>query len=226
LELEERDPANILETGRLLGFPACCIDAFAADFERCRDDQDDLNDEACRRLAATAIAARPGHPALNPLSNHELLGFYPCDMQCEAAISYATRSATALARVRPQHLGEVRRQLERPCLFWRLPFFVHFEGQMEGHRLRYRSATVNVFPDPEVADIQRLFASHLLPWLLRGDTLEVDAGVLSIWARGDTLRQWRLSGGVAPALTALEPWGVDWGELFSSGAEQPAAEAG
>ncbi len=226
LELEELDPANIHETGQLLGFPSCCIDAFAADFERCRDDQDDLNDEACRRLAATATADRPGHPALNPLSNHELLGFYPCDMQCEAAIAYATRSAAALARVRPQHLSEVRRQLERPCLFWRLPFFVHFDGRTEGDRLRYERATVNVFPDPDVADIQRLFASHLLPWLVRGDTMDIHAGELRVLAGDAVLRTWRLSGGVAPALTALEPWGPDWAQLFSSPAAQSAVEPG
>ncbi len=226
LEIEERDPANIHDTGALLGFPQCCIDAFAADFERCRDDQDDINDEACRRLAATASVDNPGHPALNPLSNHELLGFYPCDMHCEAAIAYATRTATALARVRPQHLGEVRRQLERPCLFWRLPFFVHFEGRFDGDRLRYQRATVNVFPDAEVADIQRLFASHLLPWLDRGDALEVVDGALVV-ASGDTvLRSWRLSGGVPPVLTALQPWGNDWADLLSQSSEQPVADPG
>ena len=219
LELEERDPANIHATGELLGFPSCCIDAFAADFQRCRDEQDDINDEACRRLAATASHGRLGLPALNPLSNHELLGFYPCDMRCEAALAYARRSAAALARVRPQHLSDVREQLGRSCLFWRLPFFVHFDGEVEGGRLRYRSARVNVFPDQEVADIQRLFASHLLPWLSQGDTLEVSADVLRVASGATTLREWSLAGGVAPVLTALEGWDADWSDLLATTGE-------
>ena len=216
LELEERDPANIHATGELLGFPSCCIDAFAADFQRCRDEQDDINDEACRRLAATASQGRRGAPALNPLSNHELLGFYPCDMRCAAALAYARRSAAALARVRPQHLGDVRDQLGRPCLFWRLPFFVHFDGEVERGRLHYRSARVNVFPDAEVAELQRLFASHLLPWLQRGDTLEVSAESLRVAKGPTTLREWSLAGGVAPVLTALEPWDADWADLLAT----------
>lgn len=214
MELEQSDRENVFETGKLLGFPSCCIEAFAADFERSRNDQDALNDEACRRLAATATTDRPGHPALNPLSNHELLGFYACDMRCEAATAYARRTAAALARVRRQHLVDAQRRLGRPCLFWRLPFFINFEGEAQADEIRYRKATVNVFPDAEVGQIQRLFASHLMPAISRGDRLTFDGQELTVYAGQQVVQRWGFDGTAPPLLMAFEPWNADWQDLL------------
>lgn len=223
LELEQRDPANVYDTGTLLGFPRCCIEAFAADHVRSRSDQDTLNDEACRRLAATATSDHPGHPALNPLSNHELLGFYACHMQCEAAIAYAHRNIRALARVRPQELAEVRRQLQRPCLFWRLPFFINFDGEVRGDTVFYRGATVNRFPDPAVHHIQRLFAAHLMPSILAGDRLTVGDDYVEVRRGEQVLQRWHVEGETPPILMAMAPWPAEWTALFDS-AEREAAE--
>ncbi len=190
--LEATAREDFAGSGALLGFPPCCVAAFAADFESSRRDQDTLNDDACRRVLTSA---RPGLPALNPLSDLELLGFYPCRLDCPQALAIAKRNVDALLRTRPTLLPVLRERLARPVLFWRLPFFATLPGQLEGDALVYGAdaanpqqdqARVNAFPDPAVRRVQAFFAAHLGAWLAGGDRLSVTGQGLEI-RHGDRL---------------------------------------
>lgn len=181
--LELRDRENAADCGALLGFPPCCTAAFAADFARSRQDQDTLNDDACARVLQTASLSRPGHPALNPLSHLELIGFYPCSLRCRAAVASARRTAKALATERPTLVPEISLRLQRAVLFWRLPFFVTFDrSSLVGGLLRFQGARVNAFADPVVRRAQALFAAQILPKLALGDGLRLQANALEIYA--------------------------------------------
>lgn len=151
--LERANPADIRGAGALLGFPTCCIEAFAADFERSRSDQDTVNDDACARLLAS-VPNGTGHPALDPFSDRELLGFYPCRLDCEAAIAFARANAQALMTSSPRDAADAQAALGRPIRFWRLPFFVRFSADR---------THINRFPDRTVAAIQAQFGRHILP---------------------------------------------------------------
>lgn len=202
LEAEHRE--NVEGCGRLLGFPACCIAAFAADFAVSRADQDAVNDDACRRVLVTAGPDRPGHPGCNPLSDLEMLGFYACTARCAAALALATRTAAALGQAHPEALAQARTQLCRPALFFRLPFFLVFDGSFQDGTLVYRDVQANVFPDPVVRRVQAWFAAHLLAVLGPGDRLRIGPSAVEVYAADRPIAQLPFDPRWPPLLTTWQ----------------------
>jgi hypothetical protein len=206
LELSRREDAAA--AGDLLGFPRCCIDAFAADAGRAREDQDALNDDACHRLLATAGPA--GHPALNPLADVELLGFYPCHLHCPAAIAYATRSADALARARPALIDRARTELGQPLLYFRTPFLGRLAGVWRDGGFDVHpgdgALQVNVFPDPSARAAQRLFSAALAAWLGCGERVIADATGLTLLRAGRVVGRLVAREARRPLLIVWRPW--------------------
>ncbi len=165
---QREDPRR---AGRLLQIPPCCIDAFARDCDRARHDQDTLNDDACRRVLATATPSDPGDWRLNPLANDELLGFYPCTARCPAA---AQRAGQVLAALPTEQAQRAERQLRRPALYFRLPFFATFADCWQGDHLVVDDCAVNALPDRATRTAQALFATALQTELLQAPTLHND----------------------------------------------------
>lgn len=212
--------------GRVLAIPSCCSQAFAADFARSRQDQDAVNDDATRRLLSTATPVDPAPWQLNPLSDFELLGYYPCSLQC---LPSRRRAATVYEQLRQRDFAQASSaatRLARPTLFWRLPFFAVVDGHWQlgtapadatpgpqgpqGQQgatadrpvLSYRSVRFNVFADPVVQSIQALLAAHLLPSLTGGDSLSVDQSGLTIRSGRQTIAHFSSTNGEPPLLTA------------------------
>jgi hypothetical protein len=187
-QLEASDREAIHQAGMLLGYPECCVAAFEADFARSRQQQDTLNDDATIRLLKT-VSDGPGHPALNPLSDLELLSFYPCSLRCDAAIAYAAKVAGAISSSQPNLVEPIREALQRPVLFWRLPFFATFDGDVVDGQLHYRAFTVNAFPNRLVRRIQGLLAAHLVDLLGDGDRIRIDGGTVVVLSGDRELRR-------------------------------------
>lgn len=184
LERDSRDA--IVDAGALLGFPPCCVQAFAATFERARRDQDTINDDAVRALLA-ATSDIPGRQALDPLHDLDLLAFYPCGPRCDAAMRFAARTYDALTAARPETAARARAELGDATLFWRLPFYVVLHNARgAGAGVRYDGASLHTFPDGEVARIQRLFGGLVLPALDLGDHVALEDGAIVV-SRGDAL---------------------------------------
>ncbi|MBM4344406.1 MAG: hypothetical protein FJ100_13640 [Deltaproteobacteria bacterium] len=162
---QREDPRR---AGRLLEIPPCCIDAFAADCERSRRDQDALNDDACRRVLATATADAPGDWRLNPMANAELIGFYPCSARCPAAVE---RAQAVLAAMPTAAAQAAERQLRRPVLYYRLPFFATFTDRWLGGVLQPDDCAVNAMPDAAARTAQALFAALVAHTLSTRGTL-------------------------------------------------------
>lgn len=157
--VEQQAPDDARTAGALLGFPPCCVEAFCADMHRSRVDEDTVNDDATIRVLQTA---QPGRAVLNPLSNFELLGFYPCSAHCEAATAIAERNLEALDRKRPGSAARTRERLRGTYLFFRLPFFAKVPNTPDdGGLLSLDGLLVNVFPHEPTATIQRRFAALL-----------------------------------------------------------------
>ncbi len=170
--LEHDAPDDVRAAGALLGFPPCCVEAFAIDMARSRDNDDTLNDDACLRVLATAPWHTPGDARLNPLSDLELLGFYPCTSRCPAAVAFADRVLAALAQDDPALAATLPHALAVDVVFYRLPFFVaanrphpskeaHPSAGGPGQDLPSRdwvpaaALQGNVFGQPRVAAVQR-----------------------------------------------------------------------
>jgi hypothetical protein len=167
--LEQGAREDFHGAGGLLGFPRCCVDAFAADFAHSRADQDTLNDDACRRLLASCDAP---DAAVNPLSDHELLAYYPCRLDCSASLARAHSVARALDRSRPGTGAQLPHLLGAPTVFWRLPFFGTLRGRWQDGHFELSGIDLNAFPDPEVARIQQWWARHLAGLLAPGARLQ------------------------------------------------------
>ena len=107
----------------------------------------------------------------NPLSDLELLAYYPCRLDCPASLERARAVAGALAQARPGVLPQIRQALSAPTLFWRLPFFATLEGRWQGGEFELDGLTVNAFPEPAARAVQGLWARHLAGLLSPGTRL-------------------------------------------------------
>jgi hypothetical protein len=204
-DLERSHPADVYRSGELLSIPACCVEAFAADAKRSRADQDTVNDDACKRLLRS-VPNGTGHPALDPLSDLELLGFYPCSLTCEAAVSRAREVYRALLQVSPQSAAGVRLRLGRPTLFFRLPFFAHIVEQTNDDRAL---CVVNCLPGKTVRSAQRLFGTALATFTAGTEQLTVDrqTDAITLTAIGrDKPKKWLFRREAAPVVTHYKPW--------------------
>jgi hypothetical protein len=208
--LESTRREDVAGAGELLGFPPCCVAAFAQDFETSRRDQDTLNDDATRRLLTSAGRQdegwHTGEAALNPLSDLELLGFYPCRLDCPRALAQARRNVLALLQSRPQLEVPVRERLARAVLFWRLPFFAALEGQFEGDALILTRVLVNAFADSQVRRIQGFFAAQLSGWLAGGDRIAVTSEGVEVRAGDRFLRRFPADPLLPPLAVRWKPW--------------------
>lgn len=91
------------EVGERLGFPPCCVEAFAQRFVR---GEDSVGGGGPRGLAEDYVAARDAWlPRADARLNHllfaarmQLVGFYPCRYDCALAIVYANRVLRAVRR--------------------------------------------------------------------------------------------------------------------------------
>ncbi|MSP90305.1 MAG: hypothetical protein EXR79_00630 [Myxococcales bacterium] len=217
LALENARRDDVAGAGALLGFPPCCIEAFARAAATSRVDQDTVNDDACRDLLRSVAPGGAGHPALNPLADAELLGFYPCRLDCLRAVERARPAAGALAAVESGvRIAAIQRQLERPVLYFRLPFFAAIDGLWEPGGLRVAAVLVNGFPDPTARQAQALFAATLHAWLAPGDVLHVEGADL-VRVRSRRSERWPArSADAAPVLVRWQPWPE---RFFDPGAE-------
>lgn len=179
-DLERTHPEDIRGAADLLSIPACCADAFAEAFDHSRRDQDDLNDEAAWRLLRSASGTAPW--LTNPLSDLELLGFYPCKLDCPHALARAQRVA-ALLQADAVDLSE----LARPVVFWRMPFFVVLPAQTDwqpGGPLQLTGWQVNAFADPAARRAQMLMAAQWLAWTRHPSFGDADR----LWVSDTSLR--------------------------------------
>lgn len=107
------------EVGRLLGFPACCVEAFVARLVR---GVDVLPPDGPRGLHEDYVAARAAacptpDARLNPLlmqARAQLVSFYACAFDCVPAREHARGVVEAVEAARPGATREILGLLARP----------------------------------------------------------------------------------------------------------------
>ncbi len=106
------DPTRSMrELGELLGYPACCVDAFAA--------QGDRANNTANRYATFTRTDSPG-PWPWELNNfaHMLLAFFPCRYDCPRAVAVARAALAELERAHPGAGAALKRQLTGTVLYF------------------------------------------------------------------------------------------------------------
>ena len=190
-ELERSRREDMLGAAKLLSIPSCCAEAFAATFAHARGDQDDLNDAAARRLLQSGRSGRGevANALINPLSDRELLGFYPCKLDCPAALTRAQQ----VQQVLPAAQSDLH-ELALPVLFWRLPFFVILEPltaarDLPPGRLTWQRWWVNAFADKTARRAQLLLAAQWAAWSSGANSVQVEANRLTFLADEVSVRE-------------------------------------
>jgi len=105
--------------GRLLGFPACCVEAFLVRLDR---GVDRLEDGGVGGLAEDYVALRSAWVAdadarVNPLLmgvRAQLVSFYPCRYDCEVAVGLAEAVRAVVAARQPKTAASLMGLLSRP----------------------------------------------------------------------------------------------------------------
>jgi hypothetical protein len=117
------DPAAIM--GALMGYPACCVRAFAAQADR----GDNLQNE---RLTLRRAPAATLHPLLNRLAHLRLVSHHPCSGDCAASVAVAEAVLARLAAMSPEAAAGVGAVLSEPVLFLDYERRVRLRGAFEG----------------------------------------------------------------------------------------------
>ncbi len=167
--LSIEDPVEAASSiGGLLGYPACCVQAFVA--------QGEAWDESESRYA---IAARtsfgPGAwPALLDDTSLELLPHFPCTYRCERSREQAEALVAALATEDPALREAIVRYLGGPVLYFDRDHQIRFRGAVSEGGIAYRGVSM---PWRGSLPFGRLAAT-----MARGDRLVLGEGALTIFA--------------------------------------------
>ncbi len=182
-----RDPVRgAAESGRLLGYPACCVRAFIDGGLPGHDDLGHFR-QALRRTRGAPRGL------LNPLCDLAVVPFVPCRFDCPRALRLARAT---LAACPPDEARTIRRILGMPILLWTDLDIVFFEGRATKGRVRYRRAGVNeAAPD---FNRRRLLSGPLA----RGNSLEVEGAQVIVRRGKKTL----LDASFAPWSPLLVGW--------------------
>lgn len=152
--------------GALLGYPACCVQAFVA--------QIDHGDESYERYA---IAARtsfgPGPwPAVLDDTSFDLLPHYACTYRCESSRAQAAQLLDALRTEHAALHAEITAYLRGPVLYFDHDHQLRFEGSVTEGGIAYRSVSL---PWSSSRELEQLAAAVAL-----GDRLVLGEGALTV----------------------------------------------
>jgi hypothetical protein len=187
------DPtAALAELGALMGYPPCCVAAFAA--------QPDRSNNTWNRYAT--VARTPPGPWYGELNNLSvmLVPFFPCAYRCDAARAFARGVLEAMATTHPETTKRLCAHLSRPVLYFDHAHHVILDGGFEGGRLHHAGA----FTGPDAPPAFRRLAGLLA----EGDGLELDDARLVVCDGGRARHTWtRIDPGLGllPRITPVNP---------------------
>ena len=197
---DPRGPSeHLAEMGAMLGYPPCCVEAFAALPDR-------SNNTAIRyaSIARTRRLGLPFAPVLNNLFAYVLPSF-PCSYGCARSVAQAEAVLDLLARTQPDTAATLRRALARPVLFFDHARLVVLEGaRLDGDVIRYGGVAGGLSPTEDHA-VRERFERALCAVLTRGDGLRVTDGALEV-LRGSARAAWLPR--CEPSLGVLAPFGL------------------
>lgn len=136
-ELQGADPTEAAQViGGLLGYPACCVQAFAA--------QADRSDNSYNRYAIAARTAwgpGPWPPRLDDTSL-KLLPHFACSYRCEGSRAQADALMAALEQEDAALASEVAAYLGGPVLYFDHDHQLRFDGAVSEGGVAYRSLAI------------------------------------------------------------------------------------
>ena len=185
----EGDPSAALEAlGGLMGYPRCCVAAFAG--------QGDRSHNTWNRYATAARTGDgPWPAALNNLFAM-VAPFFPCRYDCPEAARWAEAVLDAVAAAEPEVAAGLRAALAHPVLYFDDAHQVVLDGHLDDGWVVYQA----VFVPPGSPDDLRRLAGGLGP----AGRLRLDDDALRLEPEGGPARVLRRTD---PGLGLLAPFG-------------------
>lgn len=187
----EGDPSGSLhDLGRLMGYPPCCVEAFAAQADRSNNTRNRY-----ATAARTTLRDEPWPWELNNLHTM-LIPCYPCSYGCAAALDLARSALAAMDAAHPGTRQAIRDLLARPALYFDHERQIVLHGAVSAGVARYAGVSVPDGSPPEIA----AFAGAISA----GDELELNDESLVVRAGGREILRFRRTD---PGLGFLAPFG-------------------
>jgi hypothetical protein len=191
----EVDPSEaIRELGELVGYPSCCVEAFA--------EQEDRANNSLNRYCSWSrtVASQPPPSAPWPWQLNNLYTvvapFYPCTYRCEHALRWSVAALREMEREHPEQTEALRSLLARPVLYFDHDHQLVFDGRASGGIVEYGAIALCGPPSRELASFAALVGS--------GNRLVLDDGLLRIERDGRTVASLDRTD---PALGFVAPFG-------------------
>lgn len=186
----EGDPsASLRALGGLMGYPSCCVEAFAA--------QSDRSNNTRNRYATAARTAAAGPWPWELANLHTmLLPCYPCSYACGAALDLARAALAALDAAHPGARAALHALLARPALYFDHERQIVLHGEAAGDTARFSGASVPEGSPPALASLAGVIAL--------GDELTLTDEALVVRAAGREIVRLRRTD---PGLGFLAPFG-------------------
>jgi hypothetical protein len=148
VELQERDPTEAAPAiGALLGYPACCVQAFAAQIDRA--------DNSYNRYAIAARTAfGPGAwPSSLDDTALKLLPHFPCTYRCERSREQATQLLSALALEDAPLQSKILAYLRGPVLYFDHDHQIRLDGMIAEGGIVYHGVSIPWSGTPPFAQL-------------------------------------------------------------------------
>ena len=132
----EGDPsASLREIGELMGYPPCCVEAFAA--------RSDRSNNTRNRYATVARTPDDGAWPWELNNLHTMLiPCYPCSYACGAARELAASALTAMDAAHPGTRRAIGELLARPALYFDHERQIVLHGEASGDTARFTGTSV------------------------------------------------------------------------------------
>jgi hypothetical protein len=161
--------APIEEMGALMGYPACCVRAFAAQASR----RDNVENE---RLTFRRGASERLPPEVHRLGRFALIGHHPCTPACAPSLGVAEAVLACLGAIDAGAAEQVRARLGVPVLLVDMSRRAEVLGSWEGDELcvaRFTPLDGATFP-VDADDVARLVVSRTGVGIYRRGGARVD----------------------------------------------------
>ena len=140
VDLQVADPSESLsQIGAILGYPACCVQAFGALGDR---SQNSFN------RVATAVRTSVGGawPKVLDDTTLKLLPHYACTYRCERSVEQAQAFLDAIADEVPRRRALIDGWLGGSVLYFDHDHQIRFDGEARGSSIRYKSVSIPWVP--------------------------------------------------------------------------------
>ncbi len=148
LQAEVDPTAAMREIGALVGYPPCCVEAFARQDDRANNSRNRYESQA-RTLAPDGSTHAPWPWELNNLHTM-IVPFYPCSYRCERALAWACACLAEMARVHPAVVAALRAALARPVLYFDHDHQLVLDGEYVDGRVSYSAVALTESAPPQL----------------------------------------------------------------------------